>query len=167
MSSLTGVQLQVTVTTDQHWLRLHAGSEYDREWKRYFSLRWEERVTKLAEAITADAELLELALKWRLATGGQRLFMVLVLHKRRSRLIRAPGQTDDGSMQYVETVLPLTRFIDLTPNQQQQIVVDRIDQVLDELARRVLDKRKVAHNPTRQTLAQAALRRQRDELRRQ
>lgn len=92
MSSQAGLQLQVTVTTDQHWLKLHAGSEYDKEWERYFSLREEARVTKLAEAIAAEAELLESALKWRSATGGQRLLMVLVLHKERSRLIRAPGQ---------------------------------------------------------------------------
>jgi hypothetical protein len=135
-------QLQLTVTTDQHWLKLDAGSEYDREWQRYFSLREEERVTELAEATAAEAELLDSALKWRSATGGRRLWIVLVLHKERSRLIRAPGQTDDGSMQYVETVLPWTRFMDLALDQQQLIIVERIDQVLDELARRVLDSSK-------------------------
>jgi hypothetical protein len=142
MSSGTVLQLQVTVTIDQHWLKLHAGSEYDKEWKRYFSPREEERVTELAEATAAEAELLDSALKWRAATGGQRLFIVLVLHNERSRLIRAPGQTDDGSMQYVETVLPWTRFIDLAPDQQQRIIVERVDQVLDEMARRVLDSSK-------------------------
>ncbi|WP_406051491.1 hypothetical protein [Kribbella sp. NBC_00889] len=45
-------------------------------------------------------------------------------------------------MQYVETVLPWTRLIDLTPDQQQRIIVERINQVLDELARRVLDPSK-------------------------
>jgi hypothetical protein len=133
------LQLQVTVTPDQHWLKLHAGSEYDKEWKRYFSMREEERVSELAEATAAEAELLDSALKWRSVTGGQRLWIVLVLHKERSRLIRAPGQTDDGSMQYVETVLPWTQFMDLTVDQQQRIIVERVDQVLDEMARSVLD----------------------------
>ena len=142
MSAQTILQLQVTVTTDQHWLKLHAGSEYDKDWKRYFSLREDERVTELAEATAAEAELLDSALKWRSVTGGQRLWIVLVLHKERSRLIRAPGQTDDGSMQYVETVLPWTRFIDLARDQQQPIIVGRADQVLDEMARRVLDSSK-------------------------
>jgi hypothetical protein len=139
MSSRIMLRLQVTVTTDQHWLKLHAGSEYDKEWKRYFSMREEERVSELAEATAAEAELLDSALKWRSVTGGQRLWIVLVLHKERSRLIRAPGQTNDGSMQYVETVLPWTQFMDLTVDQQQRIIVERVDQVLDEMARSVLD----------------------------
>ncbi|MEV0797841.1 hypothetical protein AB0I34_09125 [Kribbella sp. NPDC050281] len=130
------------MTCDQHWLKLDAGSEYDREWKRYFSLREEDRVTELAQAPAAEAELLDSALRWRSATGGQRLWIVLVLHNERSRLIRAPGQTDDGSMQYVETVLPWTRFMDLALDQQQRIIVERVDQVLDEMARRVLDPSK-------------------------
>jgi len=139
MSSGSVLRLQVTVTTDQHWLKLDAGSEYDEEWKRYFSLREEERVTELAEATAADAELLDSALRWRSVTGGQRLWIVLVLHNERSRLIRAPGQTDGGSMQFVETVLPWTRFIDVAPDQEQRIIVERVEQVLDEMARRVLD----------------------------
>ncbi|MFC5266849.1 hypothetical protein ACFPJ1_32435 [Kribbella qitaiheensis] len=127
--------------SDQHWLKLDAGSEYDRQWKRYFSMREEDRVTELAEATAAEAELLDSALNWRSATGGQRLWIVLVLHKERSRLIRAPGQTVSG-MPYVETVLPWTRFMDLAPDQQQRIIVERVDQVLDEMARRVLDSSK-------------------------
>src|SRR3989442_14901635 len=71
MSSRAMLRLQVTVTTDQHWLKLHAGSEYDKEWKRYFSMREEERVSELAEATAAEAELLDSALKWRSVTGGQ------------------------------------------------------------------------------------------------
>lgn len=142
MSCRTTLLLEVIVTCDQHWLKLDAGSEYDREWKRYFSLREEDRVTELAQAPAAEAELLDSALRWRSATGGQRLWIVLVLHNERSRLIRAPGQTDDGSMQYVETVLPWTRFMDLALDQQQRIIVERVDQVLDEMARRVLDPSK-------------------------
>ena len=130
------------MTTDQHWLKLSAGSEYGYNWERYFSLREEERVTELAEATAAEAELLDSALRWRSATGGLRLWIILVLHKERSRLIRARGQTDDGSMQYVETVLPWTRFIDLALDQQERIIVERVDQVLNEMARRALEPSK-------------------------
>jgi hypothetical protein len=131
----------VTVSTDDHWLKLDAGSEYDKEWNRYFSMREVQRVSELAAAAAAEAELLDSALKWRAATGDQKLWIVLVLHTKRDRLIRAPGQTASG-MPYVETVLPWARFTDLAQDQQRQIIIKRVDHVFDEMARRVLDSSK-------------------------
>lgn len=122
------------VSVEQQWLKLDAGSEYDKYWKRYFSLREEERVTALAERLVPEVQRLASAVKWHAVAGGE-LWIVLVLHPRKTRLIRGPGRTDAGRP-YVETVLPWESAASLPVDAQQRVIIDRLREVFDELMRR-------------------------------
>ncbi|MER7243230.1 hypothetical protein [Kribbella sp. NPDC000426] len=126
------------MTADQEWLKLDAGSEYDARWRRYFSLREEERVTKLAEDLVPQAQQLASATHWHSVSADRDLWIILVLHKTRDRLIRNPNRTDAGRP-YVETVLPWSRYVDLPSDQQERVILERVDAVLVELARQAAE----------------------------
>lgn len=121
-------------SVERQWLKLGAGSEYNKYWERYFSIAEEERVTALAEGLVPEAQRLESAMKWCAAPGGSELWIVLVLHPRRSRLLRAPGRMDAGQP-YVETVLPWDSAAGLPDDTQQRVIIDRLRDVFDELMR--------------------------------
>ncbi|WP_406053130.1 hypothetical protein [Kribbella sp. NBC_00889] len=122
-------------SVERQWLKLGAGSEYNKYWERYFSIAEEERVTALAEGLVPEAQRLESAMKWYAAPGGGELWIVLVLHPRKGRLLRAPGRMDAGQP-HVETVLPWDSAAGLPVDEQQRVIIDRLRDVFDELMRR-------------------------------
>ncbi|QNE17193.1 hypothetical protein F1D05_03775 [Kribbella qitaiheensis] len=120
---------------DNGWLQIHAGSEYEANWERYFSQAEEERVTALAEELVPTIELLESAQLWRAASAEKRIWLVLVLHKKASRILRGVS-ADSGGRPYVETVLPWENYAASADQEQKEFILDRMDTVFRELLKK-------------------------------
>lgn len=112
------------------WLKIDAGSEYDSNWHRFFSVKEEERVTHIAESVVSSIETSPSATSWHKSSTFKSAYVVLVLHQR-NRLLR--GRAVDGERQYVETCFKWDVLQDRTDEELRTIIFDRVIQVFDAL----------------------------------
>ena len=117
------------------WLKIDAGSEYDPQWQRLFSLDEEERVTKIAEGLAMDAQALPSAQSWRESSQIKSAWIVLVLTKSRSTMLRGIA-VDKNGRRYVETCVNWDDHQGKTDVNLRPVILDRVDRVFQALLRR-------------------------------
>jgi hypothetical protein len=114
------------------WLKLDAGSEYDAQWQRFFSIDEEERVTKIAEDLASEAQSLPSAQSWRAASDIKSAWIVLVLVKGANRMLRGLNLDNQGR-RYAETCLTWDKHQEKSDAELRSVILDRVDQVFRAL----------------------------------